>query len=104
MSRRFAERFFQTRTDALGKSVSPFFLALSGIVLTLNAIVGGALAAVAAVVNGIGLTIAGGLAYLGHLVSEKEKMKAGGPAGNITQTIGKLIGDAVGAKLAKLDL
>lgn len=72
--------------------------------LTLNAIVGGALAAIAALVNGIGLAIAAGLAYLGHIISEKEKQKAGGPGGNITQAIGNMIGDVVGAKLAKLDL
>lgn len=72
--------------------------------LTLNAIVGGALAAIAALVNGIGLAIAAGLAYLGHIISEKEKQKAGGPGGNITQHIGNMIGDVVGAKLAKLDL
>lgn len=83
----------------MGKQVSPFFLALSGIVLTLNTLVGGALAAVATFVNGVGLSIAGGLAYLGHLVSEKEKMKAGGPDGHITKVIGDLIGDKVFAKL-----
>lgn len=65
---------------------------------------GGALAAVAALVNGIGLAIAAGLAYLGHLVSEKDKERAGGPGGNITQFIGHIIGQAVGEKLAKLDL
>lgn len=75
------------RTDALDKVISPFFMALSGIVLTLNAIVGGALAAIAALVNGIGLAIAAGLAYLGHLISEKERQKAGGPGGNITHHI-----------------
>lgn len=79
-------------------------MALSGIVLTLNAIVGGALAAIAALVNGIGLAIAAGLAYLGHLVSEKEKQKAGGPGGNITHHIGQMISDVVGSGLAKLDL
>lgn len=83
----------------MGKHVSPFFLALSAIVLTLNTIIGGALAAVAAFVNGIGLAIAGGLAYLGHLVSEKEKMKAGGPTGHVTKFISGLIGDIVFAKL-----
>lgn len=54
--------------------------------------------------NGIGLTIAGGLAYLGHIVSEKERMKAGGPGGNITHSIAHLIHEAVGVKLAQLDL
>lgn len=94
----------RTWTDALGKVISPFFLALSGMVLALNAIVGGALAAVAALVNGIGLAIAAGLAYLGHLVSEKDRHKAGGPNGNITHAVSHLIGEAVGAKLANLDL
>ncbi|KAK7721251.1 hypothetical protein SLS64_001547 [Diaporthe eres] len=89
---------------ALGKTISPFFLALSGIVLAINAIVGGALAALAALVNGIGLAIAAGLAYLGRLVSEKDKEMIGGPGGNITSFIGNLIGHAVGEKLAKLDL
>lgn len=79
----------------MGKQVSPFFLALSAIVLTLNAIVGGMLAVIAALVNGIGLSIAAGLAYLGHLVSEKERMKAGGPDGHVTKFITDLIGDKV---------
>ncbi|KAG6366076.1 hypothetical protein INS49_000252 [Diaporthe citri] len=83
----------------VGKHVSPFFLALSGIVLTLNTLVGGALAAVAAFVNGVGLAIAAGLAYLGHLVSEREKMRAGGPNGHLTKVIGDIIGDTVVAKL-----
>lgn len=83
----------------MGKQASPFFLALSAIVLTLNAIIGGALAAVAAFVNGIGLSIAAGIAYLGHLVSEKEKMKAGGPDGHVTKFITDLIGDRVFAQL-----
>lgn len=65
---------------------------------------GGALAAVSALVNGIGLAIAAGLAYLGHLVSEKDRQRAGGPGGNITQHIGHMIGEAVGARLANLDL
>lgn len=72
--------------------------------LTLNAIVGGALAAISALVNGIGLAIAAGLAYLGHIISDKDKEKAGGPGGNITHHIGNMISDVVGAKLAKLDL
>ncbi|KAI3395948.1 hypothetical protein diail_659 [Diaporthe ilicicola] len=46
--------------NLLGKSISPAFLALSGIVVTLNAIVSGALAAVAALVNGTFLAIAAG--------------------------------------------
>lgn len=83
----------------MGKHISPAFIALSGIVLTLNTIIGGALATVAALVNGVGLSIAAGLAYLGHLVSEKDKMKAGGPDGHITKAVGKLIGDAVVSKL-----
>lgn len=68
-------------------------------VLTLNTIVGGALAAVAAFVNGVGLSIAAGLAYLGHIVSEKEKQRVGGPTGHITKVISDLIGDTVFAKL-----
>ncbi|KKY38253.1 hypothetical protein UCDDA912_g01570 [Diaporthe ampelina] len=83
----------------LGNHVSPVFIALSGVVLTLNTIIGGALATVAALVNGVGLSIAAGLAYLGNLVSEKEKMRAGGPNGHITKAVGKLIGEAVGSKL-----
>lgn len=79
-------------------------MALSAIVLTLNAIVGGALAAIAALVNGIGLAIAAGIAYIGHLVSEKERQKAGGPGGNITQSIGHFIGEILNHKLANLDL
>ncbi|KAG8166658.1 hypothetical protein KVR01_002347 [Diaporthe batatas] len=89
---------------ALGKSISPFFLALSAIVLVINAVVGGALAALAALVNGIGFAIAAGIAYLGHLVSEKEKQTAGGPGGNITQSIGHFIGEVLHHKLANLNL
>ncbi|KAL1859479.1 hypothetical protein Daus18300_009624 [Diaporthe australafricana] len=78
--------------NLLGKYISPAFLALSGIVVTLNAIVGGALAVLAGLVNGIFLTIAGGIAYLGHLVSDKDKERAGGPAGNVTLHVVDMIG------------
>ncbi|POS74867.1 hypothetical protein DHEL01_v206743 [Diaporthe helianthi] len=88
----------------LGKSISPFFTALSALVLTLNAIVGGALAALAVLVNGIGLAIAAGIAYIGHLVSEKEKQMAGGPGGNITQAIGHFISEVLNHKLANRNL
>jgi hypothetical protein len=62
------------------------------------------LAAVALLVNTIGLAIAAGLAYLGHLASEKERERAGSPVGNLTQSIGHLIGEVLGDKLANLDL
>ncbi|KAK2614213.1 hypothetical protein N8I77_001059 [Diaporthe amygdali] len=79
----------------LGKFIAPTFLVLSGIIVALNTLVGGALAVVATLVNGMFLAIAGGIAYLGHLVSEKEKQMAGGPDGFLTKEVSKMIGEAV---------
>lgn len=71
--------------------MQPAFLALSGTVITLNGVVGGALVAVSALVNGVFLAIAAGIAYLGHLASEKQREQAGGPMGPKTLEISKLL-------------
>lgn len=88
----------------LGKYIQPAFLALSGTVLTLNAIVGGSLVAVSALVNGLFLAISAGIAYLGKLASDKQREQAGGPTGPQTIELDKtlkmvldLIGRHVGA-------
>lgn len=88
------------QTGALGKFIHPAFLVLSGFVLTVNTIVGGALVVLSALVNGVLLAIAGGIAYLGHLASEKERqMTMGGPQGPTTKGVAQMLealGRAVG--------
>lgn len=79
------------KIDLLGKYVNPAFLALSGFVLGVNTIAGGSLVVVSVLVNGIFLAIAGGIAYLGHLVSEKERQKMGGPGGPKTKEIAQML-------------
>lgn len=76
----------------LGKHIHPAFLALSGFVLTVNTIVGGALVVLSALVNGVFLAIAGGIAYLGHLASDKERQRMGGPGGPKTKEIAQVLG------------
>lgn len=59
--------------------------------LTVNTIVGGSLVVISVLVNGIFLAIAGGIAYLGHLVSDKERQKMGGPGGPKTKEIAQML-------------
>lgn len=75
----------------LGKHVNPAFLALSGCVLTVNTLTGGSLVVVSALVNGVFLAISAGIAYLGKLVSDKERHRVGGPAGFKTREIAQML-------------
>ncbi|KAF3767125.1 hypothetical protein M406DRAFT_69289 [Cryphonectria parasitica EP155] len=77
--------------QALGKRIQPVFIALSGLVITVNGLVGGTLVFITTLVNALLLAIAAGIAFLGHLVSDTERAKAGGPGGPKTAEIANLL-------------
>lgn len=75
----------------LGKYIHQTSQALSGFILTVNSIIGGALVLLTVLVNGILLAIAASIEYLGNIILDKECQRMGGPGGLMTKEITQML-------------